>query len=152
MPRLLTSTQVCQLLNISSKTLYQWEADGKIPRSTRDRRGWRRYSPRQVEAIRKYAGPTAGEERGGGAPASGKAPAAASSAPEPLHGLSARNQLRGTVVSIAAEGLLAEVVLQLADGQEIVAVVTRSSVRRLGLRKGGSATAVIKATEVMVFS
>lgn len=67
-------------------------------------------------------------------------------------GLTARNQIRGTVVSIATEGLLSEVVLRLADGQEIVAVVTRNSVKRLGLRKGQHALAVIKATEVMLFS
>jgi molybdopterin-binding protein len=151
MPRLLTSTQVCQLLNISSKTLYQWEAAGKIPRSTRDRRGWRRYSPRQVEAIRKYAGPATGEERGDGSPTSGRAPRATGTSAN-LDGLSARNQLRGTVVSVTSDGLLAEVVLRLPDGQEIVAVVTRSSVRRLGLRKGREATAVVKATEVMLFS
>ena len=63
-----------------------------------------------------------------------------------------RSPIRGTVVAIASEGLLSEVVLRLADGQEIVAVVTRSSVRRLGLRKGQAAMAVIKATEVMLFA
>ncbi|HET8645414.1 MAG TPA: TOBE domain-containing protein, partial [Vicinamibacteria bacterium] len=65
--------------------------------------------------------------------------------------LSARNQLVGTVVSVHTDGLLCEVVLRLGDGQEISAVITGRSAERLGLRKGQQATAVIKATEVMLF-
>jgi len=56
------------------------------------------------------------------------------------------------VTSITSDGLLSEVVLRLSDGQEIVSVVTRSSVKRLGLRKGQGAMAVIKATEVMLLA
>lgn len=63
--------------------------------------------------------------------------------------LSARNQLRGTVKSIKKDGLMAEVVLEVA-GQEVVAVITADSVNRLGLETGQEAFAVIKATEVMV--
>lgn len=142
MPKSLTSTQVCDLLEISTKTLYLWERHGKIPRSSRDRRGWRVFSPKQVDAIRRFAGPGDGAE------------ARSSSRVErkQLAGLTARNQIRGTVVSVASEGLLSEVVLRVGDGQEIVAVVTRSSVKRLGLKRGQRATAVIKATEVMLFA
>ena len=68
-----------------------------------------------------------------------------------IEGLSARNQLVGQVVSLRSDGLLCEVVLRLPDGQEISAVITDRSARRLGLRKGQEATAVIKATEVMLF-
>jgi molybdopterin-binding protein len=140
--RSLTSTQVCQLLDISTKTLYLWERGGKIPRSGRDRRGWRVFSPRQVDAIRRYAGPRDEAEP--------RTPARRER--KELAGLTARNQIRGTVVAIATEGLLSEVVLRLGDGQEIVSVVTRHSVKRLGLRKGQAATAIIKATEVMLFA
>ena len=63
--------------------------------------------------------------------------------------LSARNQLRGTVKSIKKDGLMAEVVLDVA-GQEVVAVITADSVRRLNLETGQEVFAVIKATEVMV--
>ena len=140
MPRQYTSAQVCQLLGISAKTLYLWERSGKIPKPARDRRGWRVFSDRQVAAIRRHAGPSAG------------APETSGSVPEAGAGaaLSARNQIRGTVVSVHSDGILSEVVLRLPDGQEIVAVVTRRSVQRLGLKKGGSAAAVIKATEVML--
>ena len=68
-----------------------------------------------------------------------------------IGGLSARNQLRGTVVAVRGGGVLSEVVLRLGDGQEITAVITRRSVEQLGLRRGREAVAVIKSTEVMLF-
>ena len=66
-------------------------------------------------------------------------------------GLSARNQLRGSVVSVRRGGILSEVVLRLPGGGEIVSIITTGSVRRLGLRPGVEATAVIKSTEVMLY-
>ncbi len=63
--------------------------------------------------------------------------------------LSARNRLRGRVARITVEGLMAEVCLRVAD-QDLVAVITRSSVERLGLEVGDEAFAVIKSTEVIV--
>jgi molybdopterin-binding protein len=63
--------------------------------------------------------------------------------------LSARNQLRGRIRSLRADGLMVEVTLQVAQ-QEVVAVITRASARRLGLAKGVDALAIIKATEVMI--
>src|ERR1700730_8039183 len=47
--------------------------------------------------------------------------------------LRARNRLRGTVTSIRAGEMLAEVTLDLRAGARVVAAVTRSSVDRLGL-------------------
>lgn len=63
--------------------------------------------------------------------------------------ISARNQLPGTVKSVALGGVMAEVVVDVA-GQEVVAVITRGSAERLGLREGEPVTVVIKATEVML--
>jgi molybdopterin-binding protein len=63
--------------------------------------------------------------------------------------LSARNQLRGRIRSVQAEGLMVEVTLQLAK-QDLVAVITRASARRLGLTRGVDALAVVKATEIMI--
>ena len=135
----MTSTQVCLLFGISAKTLYSWERSKKIPKSTRDRRGWRVYSPSQVEVIRKFVRGGAKEDVSQARPES-----------KIYSGLSARNQIRGKVISIAADGLLCEVVLRLGDGQEIVSVITKSSVRRLGIKKGDMASAVMKSTEVML--
>jgi molybdopterin-binding protein len=63
--------------------------------------------------------------------------------------LSARNQLRGRVVALTVEGVMAEVTVGIGD-QQLVSVITRGSAERLGLRIGDSVLAVIKSTEVMI--
>ena len=63
--------------------------------------------------------------------------------------ISARNQLRGRIVDIRADGVMAEVVIRIGD-QDLVSIITSSSARRLGLAKGDDVLAVIKSTEVMV--
>jgi GntR family transcriptional regulator len=62
--------------------------------------------------------------------------------------LSARNRLRGTVVTIRAGELLAEVTIDLPAGAQLIAAVTRASVDRLGLESGGRVTVYVKATEL----
>jgi len=64
--------------------------------------------------------------------------------------LSARNQLQGRVTALRADGLMAEVTIELNGGQRLVSVITRASAEALGLREGDVVTAVIKSTEVMV--
>ncbi len=66
-----------------------------------------------------------------------------------LAGLSARNHLRGTIVGLVTDGLMAEVRLRIGD-QEVVSVITRSSAERLHLAVGDTALAVIKSTEIMI--
>lgn len=65
--------------------------------------------------------------------------------------LSARHQWAGRVrpLNVERDGELAEAVLE-CDGREVVAVITRASVKRLGLREGESAYAVVKAMDVMI--
>lgn len=63
--------------------------------------------------------------------------------------LSARNQFKGTVKSVKLGAIMAEVVLDVG-GQELVAEITKSSVERLQLKTGDQATAIIKATEVII--
>ena len=64
--------------------------------------------------------------------------------------LSARNQLPATVKSVQLGGIMAEVVLELEGGPELVAAITRGSAERLHLAPGQSVLAVVKATEVMI--
>jgi molybdopterin-binding protein len=64
--------------------------------------------------------------------------------------LSARNSLSGTVVSVEKDGVMAEITLELGDGQTITSTITRASADRLDLAAGDSAAAVIKASEVMI--
>jgi molybdopterin-binding protein len=64
--------------------------------------------------------------------------------------LSARNQFEGIVRSVKHGAVMSEVLIDIGGGHEIVALISTSSTRRLKLRKGKSAVAVIKATEVIV--
>lgn len=64
--------------------------------------------------------------------------------------LSARNQLKGKVKSVTHGAVNSEVVLELPGGDVLVAIITRTSAEGLGLRPGGDAYAVVKASSVMV--
>jgi molybdopterin-binding protein len=63
--------------------------------------------------------------------------------------LSARNRLDGSIVKITRGEAIANVVLDVG-GQRIVASITVEAVDELGLKEGSSATAVIKASDVMI--
>jgi molybdate transport system regulatory protein len=65
-------------------------------------------------------------------------------------GLSARNQFAGRVASIRVGSVVAEVVLDIGGGHRIVSLISASSAKRLKLKKGSPAVAVIKATEVII--
>jgi molybdate transport system regulatory protein len=64
--------------------------------------------------------------------------------------LSARNQLSGTIARIKEGVVTAEVIVTLASGEELVAVITLDSVQSLGLKVGDQVKAIIKSTEVMI--
>jgi molybdopterin-binding protein len=66
-----------------------------------------------------------------------------------LVSISGRNQLRGIVEEVRADGLLAQVRLRIGD-QRLTAVITRDAVDELKLRRGEEALAIIKSTEVMI--
>jgi molybdate transport system regulatory protein len=64
--------------------------------------------------------------------------------------LSARNQFPGKIVSLRIGSVMAEVVVDIGGGHRIASLISASSAKRLRLRKGAAATAVIKATEVII--
>jgi molybdopterin-binding protein len=64
--------------------------------------------------------------------------------------LSARNQLQGVVKSIKTDAIMAEIVVTLDAGVDIVSVITASSAQRLALTEGSRVNVVIKSTEVML--
>ena len=64
--------------------------------------------------------------------------------------LSARNQFTGTVKSITLGGVMAEIVVDIGDGKEVVSVITRSSAELLGLAEGTTVVALIKSSEVLL--
>jgi len=63
--------------------------------------------------------------------------------------LSARNQLKGTIKSVKLGEVMAEVVMTVGDN-ELVSLISRGSAEKMNLKAGDKATAIIKATEVMV--
>jgi len=64
--------------------------------------------------------------------------------------ISARNILKGKVNSITGGAVNSELVIDLKGGAQIVSIITRESVKNLGLKKGKQVYAVIKASNVMV--
>lgn len=63
---------------------------------------------------------------------------------------SARNQLKGKIESVREGAVNAIVTLKADSGEVITATITLDAVKELGLAPGKTATAVIKATEVMI--
>lgn len=64
--------------------------------------------------------------------------------------LSARNQLRGIVVKCQKGTVNSEVVIQLAGGETMTAIITNESMDALELSEGAEAIAVFKSTGVIL--
>ncbi|BAP88495.1 molybdenum-pterin binding protein [Burkholderiales bacterium GJ-E10] len=64
--------------------------------------------------------------------------------------LSARNRLRGTVARVTNGLVSAEVSIRLSGGEEIHATITHEASTELGLNPGIDATAVFKASSVIL--
>ena len=122
MPRQRTysASEAAAALGISVDTLRRWDRDGRI-RTRRDAANRRTVTAGEIARLRGS---------------------------EPRE-LSARNRFRGIVREIKVEGLLAQVELD-AGPFRVVAVVTREAVDELGLEPGAPATAIVKATSVML--
>ena len=63
--------------------------------------------------------------------------------------VSGRNQLVGRIDSVRVSGLMAEVKISIG-GQQITSIITASSAREMQLKRGQTAAALIKSTEVMI--
>jgi molybdopterin-binding protein len=114
--------EAAKTLGISLDTLRRWDNAGKI-KTARDSSNRRIVPAEEIDRLR-------GE-------------------PDSEH-FSARNRLAGTVTSVRVEGLIAQVEIAIESPARVVSIVTADAVEELGLRKGMSATAVVKATSVMV--
>lgn len=64
--------------------------------------------------------------------------------------VSARNLIPGTVKKVSIGMVNAEVIIEAAPGVEIVSIITKDSVERMGLKEGSKVKAMVKATSVMV--
>jgi molybdopterin-binding protein len=128
---LLTPREASRMLGISYPTIKKWILDGRL-KSIRTAGGHHRLS----EAI---LGPFIEKDQK-------KSP---SQSRERYRRVSGRNQLAGKVVSLRVQGLLAEVILAVGDNH-VTAIITASAVRELNLKRGDSAAALIKSTDVMI--
>ena len=66
--------------------------------------------------------------------------------------ISARNKLAGTVKKITSGLIIAEIVITLPGGGEIVSVITKSSAKSLKLKKGMPVIAIIKSSDILLAS
>jgi molybdate transport system regulatory protein len=66
--------------------------------------------------------------------------------------ISARNVFKGKVTALKTGAVNAEVSLTTSGGDRIVAIVTNESVKSLGLAIGAEATALVKASSVLVMT
>jgi molybdopterin-binding protein len=64
--------------------------------------------------------------------------------------LSARNQLKGKVVSVKKGATTAHVSVEIGGGNTVTSSITNEAVDDLGLKAGQSVIVVIKASDVMI--
>ncbi len=114
--------EAARALGISLDTLRRWDRAGRL-RVERDAAN-RRVVP--ADEIARLRG-ASGTER-----------------------MSARNRFTGVVAEVTVDGLLAQVEIDVTEPARVIAVITSDAAAELGLRPGMSATAVVKATSVMV--
>ena len=117
-----TIGEAARALGVSIDTIRRWDRDGRI-QTSRDNGNRRVIAASEIERIR-------------GANGDGT--------------LSARNRFHGIVREVKIDGLLAQVDIDVTAPARVVAIITRESLEELSLRPGMDATAVVKATSVMV--
>jgi molybdopterin-binding protein len=64
--------------------------------------------------------------------------------------ISARNQIKGTVIEVKKGATTSHVRVDIGNGQIITSSITNEAVDELGIKTGGMATVVIKASDVMI--
>ena len=118
-------------LGISFPTIKQWIYKKKL-RSIQTAGGHHRIPQSEVDKLLfRTRGSTASERQ------------------QIIRRVSGRNQLVGRIASVRISGLMAEVKISIG-GQQITSIITASSAREMQLKKGQTAAALIKATEVMI--
>ena len=114
--------EVAQAVGVSVDTLRRWETEGRV---TFERQGNQRVL-RASELAPLIASLTGSSSTS-----------------------SARNRLTGIVIAVKRDGVMAQVELACGD-YRIVSLMSRDAADELGLEVGRPATAVVKATNVIV--
>jgi molybdopterin-binding protein len=128
---LLTPREAARLLGVSYPSIKQWILSGKL-KTVQTPGGHHRIAQPTLKpflAQDKSKPPAESRER--------------------FRRVSGRNQLVGKIVNIRIEGLLAEIVLAVGD-TTVTAIITATAARELQLKKGDTAAALIKSTDVMI--
>lgn len=71
-------------------------------------------------------------------------------ATQKVAGISARNQLEGTIVSVVKGAVNGHVAIELPDGNKISGSITNAAIDELELAGGKPAVAIVKSTDVIV--
>jgi molybdopterin-binding protein len=117
-----SASEAAKALGISVDTLRRWDKQGRIE-TIRDLGNRRLVPAAELERLR-------------GDPSERKT--------------SARNRFRGVVTNVQIEGLMAQVEIVVTDPIRVQAVITRDAAEQLELKPGMAATAVVKASFVIV--
>ena len=117
-----SASEAAKALGISVDTLRRWDRQGRIE-TIRDLGNRRLVPAAEIERLR-------------GDPSERKT--------------SARNRFRGVVTDVQIEGLMAQVEIVVTDPIRVQAVITRDAAEQLELKPGMAATAVVKASFVIV--
>jgi molybdopterin-binding protein len=64
--------------------------------------------------------------------------------------ISARNQLKGTVIEVKKGATTSHVRVDIGNGQTITSSITNEAVDELGIKAKGHVTVVVKASDVMI--
>lgn len=64
--------------------------------------------------------------------------------------ISARNQIKGTILDVTKGATTSHIRVDIGGGQVVTSSITNESVDELGLKTGGKAIVVIKASDVMI--
>ncbi len=119
------------LLGISFPTIKQWIYKKKI-RSNRTAGGHHRIPQSEVDRLLFRTRGKTEQQRN-----------------EELRRVSGRNQLVGRIEAVQISGLMAEVRVSIG-GQQITSIITARSAREMGLKRGQTAAALVKSTDVMI--
>ena len=128
---LLKPREAATALGVSYATVKQWILAGKL-KTVKTPGGHHRIPRSAISPMLKATPATSGK-----------------TSRERFRHVSGRNQLVGTIVEVRISGLLAKVVLSIGD-QQITSIITSDAAREMQLRKGQTAGALIKSTEVMI--
>jgi molybdopterin-binding protein len=64
--------------------------------------------------------------------------------------ISARNQIKGTVVEVKKGATTSHIRVDIGNGQIVTASITNEAVDELGIKAKGHVTVVVKASDVMI--